>query len=111
RSMAGRIEGREAVTDVVLAKVWDTNDRASVEYQPRPYPGKITHFRPMREYACHTGPALGWERLAAEVETHRVPAYPAGMLVEPFVAQLAETVGDCIDRALAQSLYPAGATG
>jgi len=87
---------------LLLADLWEVNDRVSMEYEPRHYSGKITHFRPMKEYRVHRGPALGWDSLAADVETHWVPAYPAGMMVEPFVEQLATTLKDCIDRTLAK---------
>jgi thioesterase domain-containing protein/acyl carrier protein len=98
----GWLRGRYAVADLLPAKVWEVNDQAALDYVPRLYAGKITHFRPAKEYRCHMGPALGWDPWAAEVETHRVAAYPAGMLVEPFVAGLAEHVQDCIERALAE---------
>jgi thioesterase domain-containing protein len=99
-SRLGRLGGRYAVADLLPAKLWEVNDQAAVDYVPRMYEGKVTHFRPAKEYRCHLGPALGWDQLAAQVETHRVAAYPAGMLVSPFVAGLAEIVRDCIDRAI-----------
>ncbi len=47
---------------------------------------------------------MGWDHLAAGgVETHILPVYPAGMLVEPFVEQLAETLKGCIHQALSQT--------
>ncbi|MCC6456164.1 MAG: amino acid adenylation domain-containing protein [Caldilineaceae bacterium] len=93
----------EADDSLLPAKVWKTNDQAAMDYQPRLYPGKITHFRPMKEYAIHRGPELGWDTLAAEVETHWVRAYPAGMFVEPFVASLAELIQACIDQAKSET--------
>lgn len=84
-----------------LFNVWDANDRAAFDYVPKVYPGKMTVFRPTREYAVHTGPELGWDKLAGGgLETHRLPVYPAGMLVEPFVPLLAEKLKVCIDEAL-----------
>jgi thioesterase domain-containing protein len=85
------------------ARLWATNDQAALDYQPRPYPGKITHFRPRSEYAIHMTPGLEWDELAeGGVETHRMNVYPAGMLVEPFVGQLAVTLRECITRGLAE---------
>jgi thioesterase domain-containing protein len=101
RARLGRLGGRYAIADLLSAKVWDHNDRVSLEYKPTSYAGTITHFRPLKEYACHSGPDLRWEQLAAHVETHRVEAYPAGMMVEPFVVDLAAQVNNCIVRALA----------
>jgi thioesterase domain-containing protein/NAD(P)-dependent dehydrogenase (short-subunit alcohol dehydrogenase family)/acyl carrier protein len=99
-SKLGRLAEAHTGTDLLPTKVWETNDLAALEYVPGRYPGKITHFRPAKEYRCHIGPALGWEALAQEVEVQRVPVYPAGMLVDPFVAELAACVRDCIDRGL-----------
>lgn len=88
---------------MIPAQLWATNDQAALDYQPRPYPGKITHFRPRAEYAIHITPGLEWDGLAeGGVETHRMNVYPAGMLVEPFVGQLAVAVRDCITRGLAE---------
>lgn len=86
-----------------LSALWNLNDRAALAYQPRMYPGKITQIIPIKEYSHHRGPQLGWEALAAEVETHQLSIYPGGMLIEPFVATLAETLTNCIDAALNKS--------
>lgn len=91
--------------DVSLARLWETNDTAASTYQPRSYPGKITHFCPLKAYARYQDPALGWDQLAlGGVETHRLPVFPAGMMVEPFVKQLADTLTVCINRALETEL-------
>ena len=83
-----------------LARIWELNDQASVEYIPKPYPGKLTHFRPIKQYAENDSPEMGWEGVAAKVDTHIIPAYPTGMLVEPFVGQLAEELKGSIQEAL-----------
>ena len=45
---------------------------------------------------------LGWEGLAeGGVDLHKMPVYPAGMLVEPFVEKTAAVLTACIDEALA----------
>ncbi|NTU79349.1 MAG: SDR family oxidoreductase [Chloroflexales bacterium] len=98
----GWLDASKGARQLLPAKLWEVNDQAALDYRPRPYPGRITHFRPIKEYACHSGPELGWETFAEGVEQHRMPSYPAGMLVEPFVAQLAARLRDCIDRALAE---------
>jgi len=80
-----------------LSQLWDNNDRAAANYRPRIYPGYITSFRPIKQYAWYDGPELGWEELAAGgVEVHILPAYPAGMMMEPFVKQLAAELKACI---------------
>jgi malonyl CoA-acyl carrier protein transacylase len=83
-----------------LARIWEVNDRAAVEYIPKPYPGQITHFRPIKQYAENDPPELGWEGVAAKVDTRIISAYPTGMLVEPFVAHLAEELKECIQEVL-----------
>lgn len=87
--------------DQLLSALWQHNDRVAIEYVPRPYPGRITHFCPLKEYADLNDPALGWDDIALDgVERHTLPVYPAGMLVEPFVAQLATLIDSCITEAL-----------
>jgi phthiocerol/phenolphthiocerol synthesis type-I polyketide synthase E len=86
---------------VHLAQLWEINERAPLGYVPTLYPGRITHFRPVKQYARTDGPKLGWDQVAAGgVETHTLPIYPRGMLVEPFVEQLAEKLKACIEKAL-----------
>jgi hypothetical protein len=44
---------------------------------------------------------MGWEKIAeGGVNSYRLPVYPAGMLVEPFVKILAEQLKVCIDHSL-----------
>jgi len=84
-----------------LAQLWEINDRAALSYVPQVYPGRITNFRPVKQYALNEGPELGWNRVAAEgVDTYTLPVYPAGMLVEPFVGMLAEKIKACIYQSL-----------
>ena len=75
-----------------LADVWKTNDLASEKYKPAKYPGKIINFLPMKEYKSHTHPGMDWHDLAREVDKQILSVYPAGMLVQPFVKELAQSV-------------------
>lgn len=85
----------------VLYDIWEACDQAAYDYIPKVYQGKITQFRPFKQYACFSGPELGWEKLAAGgLETYDLPVYPRGMLVEPFVPILAEKLKACIQKAL-----------
>jgi hypothetical protein len=87
--------------NALVARLWASNERAPFYYDPGVYPGRITNFLPRKEYASNKGPGLHWEGVASGgVETHVQPAYPAGMMVEPFVEHLAEELKDCIGRAL-----------
>ena len=82
---------------VPLAEIWDINERAPFNYTPGVYPGQITFFQPIKEYAQHKHPGLDWEDVAeGGVDTRIVPAYPAGMMVEPFVEQLGVELKECI---------------
>jgi aspartate racemase len=84
-----------------LFDLWEINDRAVVEYEPKVYPGRITVFLPHKEYSCHLRPEVRWDNMAmGGLETCRLPVYPAGMLVEPFVEVLAEKLKGYIDKVL-----------
>jgi phthiocerol/phenolphthiocerol synthesis type-I polyketide synthase E len=88
----------------VLGLIWQTNDRACWNYVPQPYPGKITDFRPVKQYQVFSKPGLKWDRLAqGGQEVVVLPVYPAGMLVEPFVEHLAGALRKCIDAAVRSS--------
>jgi thioesterase domain-containing protein/non-ribosomal peptide synthetase component E (peptide arylation enzyme)/acyl carrier protein len=83
-----------------IYELWINNDQAAINYKPRKYPELITHFRPIKQYARLDSPEAGWEGLtAAGVETHTLPVYPAGMMVEPFVKILATQLKACIENA------------
>jgi non-ribosomal peptide synthetase component F/thioesterase domain-containing protein len=85
----------------LLAEIWDSNDRAALAYVPRPYPGTVTDFRPMKQYSSYIGPDKNWDQLAlGGQEIVTLPVYPAGMLVEPFVQRLAAALTAAIDRAI-----------
>ncbi|MCK4821365.1 hypothetical protein KA005_36705, partial [bacterium] len=87
--------------DSYLSELWKINHQASDNYTPKPCPGRITQFLPIKHYARYSGPQLGWDKLAGGgLETYKLPVYPAGMLVEPFVRLLAEKLKVCIDEAL-----------
>ncbi len=97
---AWRAIGLKHALDFPHLRVDQANDRAEEDYTPGPYPGKITLFRPRKDFSGFDDYQMGWGDLAAGgVETHELPNYPHGMLVEPFVRQLAREVEECLDRA------------
>ncbi len=66
------------------------NDHAADVYQPQPYAGGVTVFKPCMAYTGYDDPALGWgDGLAGSVEVVELPVFPAGMLLEPFAGTLA----------------------
>jgi hypothetical protein len=80
-----------------LSRLWEINDQAAANYRPKVYSGRITQFRPVKEYTWYQYSDMGWENLTTEgVEDHVLPVYPAGMLVEPFVRTLAAELKVCI---------------
>jgi thioesterase domain-containing protein/acyl carrier protein len=94
-SETGRSESR------ILGEIWANNDRACSQYVPKPYPGVVTDFRPLKQYRMFANPDATWERLAqGGQQIVTLPVYPAGMLVEPYVKHLADALRMSIDRAM-----------
>jgi thioesterase domain-containing protein/acyl carrier protein len=92
--------GKRSAADI-LAQVWEANERASSAYVPRPCPGVVTDFRPARQYRALDKPELKWDRLAEGGQrVVIVPGYPAVMLLEPYVGELAAKLRTCIDEAI-----------
>ena len=81
----------------LLARIWQVNDQAILSYVPKQYPGTITDFRPMKQYSQYVGPDKDWTQLAREQQIVELPVYPAGMLLEPFVKDLALALRKSID--------------
>lgn len=84
-----------------LYNLWKMNEQAAVNYIPKIYPGRIIQFKPIKEYSRYMRPESGWDDLAAGgIETHILPVFPTGMLIEPFVKLTAEKMKTCIQGAL-----------
>jgi non-ribosomal peptide synthetase component F/thioesterase domain-containing protein len=84
----------------LLARLWKTNDRASLDYVPQPYLGLIADFRPMYQYSVYLEPNMNWDGIAiGTLNVYKLPVYPAGMLLEPFVKQLAQALQAAIEKA------------
>jgi hypothetical protein len=98
-SKLGRRAEQRGAQHALVARVWEANERAPFHYVPGVYPGRITSFLPIKEYSANKAPGMDWRDVASGgVETHVLPVYPAGMMVEPFVRRLATELRDCIDR-------------
>jgi thioesterase domain-containing protein/acyl carrier protein len=88
---------------MLLGQIWQTNDRACWNYIPQPYAGALVDFRPAKQYRVFRKPDLKWDQLAKEGQRVMIlPVYPAGMLVEPFVKQLADALKASMDDAIAR---------
>jgi thioesterase domain-containing protein/acyl carrier protein len=95
---------REMSESRILGQIWQVNDRAAADYVPKPFAGLVTDFRPKKQYRMLSRPDLKWEQLAqGGQEVVVLPAYPAGMLVEPFVKHFAAALRSSIDSAIRSS--------
>jgi phthiocerol/phenolphthiocerol synthesis type-I polyketide synthase E len=86
---------------LLLGQIWRANDSATWSYVPRPYSGTVTDIRPKTQYRVFDRPGVKWDQLAeGGVEVVVLPVYPAGMLVEPFVKDLAVALRRSMDAAM-----------
>lgn len=109
-ALAGKFSNKTAADSAepqLLAQIWKLNDEASLRYTPRPYHGVITDFRPVRQYARYQGYGTHWNDIALEGQNVvTLPVYPAGMLMEPFVRDLAAAVRKAIDESMHAAADP-----
>lgn len=115
KNLWGRSSGKSASPGAVnQADIWRQHDAQADRYRPQVYPGKIHLFRPKKDYSSY----IAKEELRAErgVEIVRMPVYPAGLMVRPYVSQLAELFEQGIREGLAEvqwepSLSPQSSSG
>ncbi len=81
------------------AEIWRRHDEIAEHYQATTYDGKIILFRPQRDYLRYQDQEFP---TTCETELHRLPVYPAGMMVPPFVDALTIKFTTCLDKALAK---------
>jgi glutamate-1-semialdehyde aminotransferase/thioesterase domain-containing protein/acyl carrier protein len=99
-SMPGssRADGVSRATSGPEAKVQSINDYAAEHYEPVPYSGRLTLFKPRFNYKFYPDPNMGWGDLAiGGLDIVEVAVNPHSMLLEPCVnvlaAQLMERIG------------------
>jgi len=84
-------------------EVFKTSMQAMIDYQQKPYSGKVTLFcAEHREdwFNSTSDPQLGWGAWAeGGVEVHQVPGGHIHMVLEPSVRVLAEKLRGCLARA------------
>ncbi len=69
------------------------------DYAVRPYPGRITLFRPSElPVPIQTREDRGWGKLAASVEVHFVPGHHHSMVKDPHVQVLAQKLRLCMQQ-------------
>jgi hypothetical protein len=81
--------------------VSECNRQAAFSYLPQAYPGRVLHVRPTKEYARYKRPQLSLNSLVASgVEEFFLCGYPAQILQEPLVRDLAAKLRTCIGQAV-----------
>lgn len=91
-SMPGssQAEGVSRATSGPEAAVQAINDYAAEHYNPVPYPGQLTLFKPRFNYKFYPDPKMGWGELAlGGLDIVEVAVNPHSMLLEPYVKVLA----------------------
>lgn len=83
-----------------LASVHQLHDRIMTDYTPQLYPGKISIFQTRELNASDQNTHIGWEKVAlGGVEVYEIPAYFRGILIEPFVQNLAQKLEVSLKKA------------
>jgi hypothetical protein len=82
-------------------RILDANHQAQKAYQPVPYDGRLTLFKPKVHYRKFNNPSFGWESVAMQgIQIVEMPNYPRGSLNQPFVGVLASRLTTEIERTL-----------
>jgi phthiocerol/phenolphthiocerol synthesis type-I polyketide synthase E len=103
QSVLGMKSGGVESNSLLLAQIWQLNDKASWNYVAKPFPGVITDIRPAKQYWMFDKLKYKWKRLAQGGENVIVlPVNPASMLVEPFVEHLAAAVRRAMDAGMSR---------
>ena len=74
------------------------NDHAGDIYIPKPYKGRLTLFKPQKNYSFYPDPKMGWGDLAKDLDIIELPVNPHAMLVEPYVRTLAKEIKNRISE-------------
>jgi thioesterase domain-containing protein/acyl carrier protein len=81
----------------------ECNRRAACAYVPKVYSGSMLHAHPARQYARYNRPEMAWDKLVTGgLEVFCVPSYPAQLVEEPFVRDLATKLRSCISESTAR---------
>lgn len=74
--------------------------RAGQNYAPQIYDGKVTLFRAtLQPLGIQADATLGWQKfIGGELEIHDVPGHHGSIVVEPYVAELAEKLKMCLEK-------------
>jgi len=112
RAIANRFDDKtdapESLRPLMVAHL-----QAARAYKPQPYSGRLTLFRVQAQSLFRSyDPGLGWGRLAAGgVEVQIVPGMHNDMLEQPYVAELAAKLRECLAKPQEQSSRSQAAPG
>jgi thioesterase domain-containing protein/acyl carrier protein len=85
------------------SEVSECNRRAAGAYVAQVYSGRMLHVRPSRQYARYNRHEMAWDELVAGgLDVFCVPSYPAQLVEEPFVRDLAVKLRSCISKSTAR---------
>jgi glutamate-1-semialdehyde aminotransferase/thioesterase domain-containing protein/acyl carrier protein len=97
RPGSSEADGVSRATSGAEAKVQAINDYAAEHYNPTPYAGRLTLFKPRFNYKFYPDPQMGWGHLAMDgLDIVEVAVNPHSMLLEPYVKVLAEQLKERI---------------
>jgi thioesterase domain-containing protein len=90
-----------------LKRLFHAHVKLANDYVIRPYPGRITLFRPTESVVLvHSTPDRGWAKVAAAVDVHFVPGHHHTMVKEPQVQVLAQQLGVYLRQAQERPTQP-----
>jgi thioesterase domain-containing protein len=82
-----------------MKNVRELNKMAGLQYEVKPYDGKITLLRATDEIGNGLPLDLGWNEFARQgVEIHFFPGDHGQVLAEPNVSSVGQILTDCLER-------------
>lgn len=94
------VRSGQATAVSLINEIWKINDAAAFKYIPGKYNGRTVQFLPAEDYIHHQGAKCNMAKIGGEnVISERLPIFPAGMLIKPFVQTLADKLVEHIQMA------------
>jgi len=83
-------------------RIRKVNDRAQILYEPKPFSGSVSLFKPSKNYWGLDDPEFGWTNVVeGDLLVHELPVYPRSMLTLPFSRILARELKKSLDESIA----------
>jgi glutamate-1-semialdehyde aminotransferase/thioesterase domain-containing protein/acyl carrier protein len=96
---ASREDGVSRATSGPEEAVQAINDYAAEHYEPLPYAGRVTLFKPRFNYKFYPDPRMGWGDLVlGGLDIVEVAVNPHSMLLEPYVKVLAAQLKERVEN-------------